>query len=152
MKLYRILRKKYIRDLSGEGARLVGGRWNPKGVPLVYTSTHESLAALETLVHSPMRNLPHDLHLAVLNFPDNLPIRAIDKKDLPNRWMDFPAPSKLKSLGEEWYRAKTHIALKVPSAIISSEFNILLNPLHSKFNTISIEDVRPFTFDPRLTL
>ncbi|MBC8006624.1 MAG: RES domain-containing protein, partial [Prolixibacteraceae bacterium] len=34
---------------SGEGARLYGGRWNRKGVPMVYTAGSQSLAMLKCL-------------------------------------------------------------------------------------------------------
>ena len=44
------------RAFSGEGARLYGGRWNRKGVPLVYTAGSQSLAMLEMLVQDePLR-------------------------------------------------------------------------------------------------
>lgn len=152
MHLFRISRKKYIRDLSGEGARLFGGRWNPKGVPVVYTSTHESLAALETLVHSPISNLPDDLQVAVLKLPDDFPIRISNRKDLSGQWREFPAPSAFKVIGEDWCKSGKYPALKVPSAVISSEWNILLNPLHAQSNEIKIDEVRTFTFDPRLSL
>ena len=151
MKLFRISREKYIRDLSGEGTRLIGGRWNQKGIPVIYSSTHESLAALEVLVHSPISKLPDDLHLAVLNFPDKGSVRSINRELLPERWWDYPAPSSLKAIGAEWSNAKKHIALRVPSAVISNEFNMLLNPLHKDSNSISIDEIRPFSFDPRLT-
>lgn len=152
MHLYRIARKKYIRDLSGEGARLFGGRWNPKGLPVVYTSTHESLAALETLVHSPISNLPDDLQIAILKLPDNFPVHFISKETLPDNWSQFPAPSTLKDMGRTWWESGKYPALKVPSAVITSEWNILLNPIHDQLKEIKIDEVRPFTFDPRLPL
>lgn len=152
MHLYRIARKKYIRDLSGEGARLFGGRWNPKGLPVVYTSTHESLAALETLVHSPISNLPDDLQVAILKLADNFPVHVINKENLPDKWSQFPAPSTLKEMGRTWWELGKFPALKVPSAVIASEWNILLNPIHDQLDEIKIDEVRPFTFDPRLPL
>ena len=46
---------------DGDGARRYGGRWNPPGYPVVYTSGSLALAALEILVHV-------DLDLAPDNF------------------------------------------------------------------------------------
>jgi RES domain-containing protein len=36
-------------DLSGNGARITGGRWNSKGVPVVYSASNIALATLETV-------------------------------------------------------------------------------------------------------
>lgn len=150
MKLFRISREKYIRDLSGEGARLLGGRWNPKGVPVIYTSTHESLAALETLVHSPISNLPVDLKIVTLKIPGDLQIKEINRNGLHDLWHEFPAPPFLKTIGEEWVKTGKYLGLMVPSAVIPSENNVLLNPRHEAAHKIIIEKVRPFRFDSRL--
>ena len=152
MKLFRISRDKYIRDLSGEGARLLGGRWNPKGVPVIYTSTHESLAALETLVHSPIANLPDDLKIATLNIPEDLQIKEVNRNSLPDLWHKFPAPPSLKTIGEEWIKTGKYLGLMVPSAVIPSESNVLLNLHHDASDAIHIENIRPFSFDSRLPL
>jgi len=49
--VYRIAKTRYIYDLTGAGARLYGGRWNQKGIGMIYTSENRSLASLEFLVH-----------------------------------------------------------------------------------------------------
>jgi RES domain-containing protein len=49
---WRIFKRRYKASaFTGEGARLFGGRWNSKGIPVVYTSASPSLATLEMLVH-----------------------------------------------------------------------------------------------------
>lgn len=81
MKLYRITSCAFINDLSGLGAALNGGRWNSKGVFLLYTSQNISLAQLETLKHYELsrRFIPNNC-LTVLNVPARsvLPIKATD--------------------------------------------------------------------------
>ncbi len=49
---WRIVKEKHAGTaFSGEGAAKTGGRWNSRGVAVVYTSSTKALAALETLVH-----------------------------------------------------------------------------------------------------
>src|SRR4051812_20125146 len=52
MILYRFARSEFSKDLSGEGARRFGGRWNSAGNPVLYTSLSISLALLELLIHN----------------------------------------------------------------------------------------------------
>jgi RES domain-containing protein len=40
--------------------------------------------------------------------------------------------------------------LKVRSTVVPSEHNYLLNPRHSDFARIRVEQIRPFVFDSRL--
>ena len=47
MDVYRIGKNKYIKDLSGDGARLYGGRWNYQGYRVLYASESLALAILE---------------------------------------------------------------------------------------------------------
>jgi RES domain-containing protein len=44
--VWRICRRPFA-DLSGEGARLYGGRWNAPGRPLIYAAESAALAVLE---------------------------------------------------------------------------------------------------------
>ena len=56
-------------DLTGKGAEIVGGRWNRKGRPVLYTSTSIALACLETVVHLKQRGLPMNRYLVKLTVP-----------------------------------------------------------------------------------
>ena len=59
MTCYRVVRRKYA-DLTGEGARLYGGRYNPPGIPAIYSSENIALALLEILVHVDKAEVPTD--------------------------------------------------------------------------------------------
>ena len=71
--VYRTVKAKYEREpLATEGARLFGGRWNPKGYALLYTTSSPALALVESLVHQPRvkyEKLPK-LVLFTLEVPD----------------------------------------------------------------------------------
>ena len=72
MIVYRISKTKNIKDLSGTGARIFGGRWNNKGVSIIYASESRALATLEYLVHVPLSLMPTDLSLAAIKIPDSI--------------------------------------------------------------------------------
>jgi len=150
MNLYRITREKYSSDLSGEGARLYGGRWNSKGNAVLYTSQHASLAALEVLVHSPIRMLPSDLVLVKLFVDHAAEPQIISAEGLGRDWKSYPAPIFLKETGDSWIQSRSSLLMKVPSVIIPEEFNVLVNSGHPAIETISVKSIKPFRFDQRL--
>lgn len=148
MLLYRISKCIYIEDLSGTGARLYGGRWNSVGKPMVYTASSRALAVLEVLVHLPPALIPADFCQATFEVPDD--VQVLDMAKLPPNWQEYPEPARLKTMGDAFLKAKKHLLLKVPSAVVEEEFNYLLNPVHPDITSVKIVDVRPFTFDERL--
>lgn len=150
MDLFRISRKKYINDLSGEGARKFGGRWNFKGSAVLYTSQSESLAALETLVHAPVSAIPDDLNLLILSVPESLRTGVIKSEELPADWRNYPAPTRLAETGTKWLESKSDLLLRVPSVLVQTEWNFLLNPNHPDMKKIKTKEIRPFGFDMRL--
>ncbi len=150
MELFRIAKTKHIDDLTGEGARIYGGRWNDKGVPLIYTSESRALAALEYLVHAPMVIAPTDLNIAQLVVPDSIIPQQLDITSLPPNWKSYPSPQTLAKIGNNWVLLNQSVLLRVPSAVIEQEFNILINPAHPDFKLIELLSAEPFVFDPRL--
>lgn len=149
MKLFRISREKYSTDLSGEGARLYGGRWNRMGTAILYTSENESLAVLETLAHVPVSSVPDDLMMLVLSVSDEFEPETIDEKFLPEQWKRYPASRYLADLGTAWARSQSSVMLRVPSALVETDRNMLINPSHPDMSQVTINEVRVFRFDYR---
>ncbi len=149
MKLYRISATKHIKDLTGTGARIYGGRWNYPGFPVVYTSSSRSLAALEFLVHVPMALAPKNLSIAVIETPEQTHMKEITSSDLPKNWRTYPPPGQLAETGTEWLKSKSSLLLKIPSAVMQEEYNILINSMHEEMNLVTIESIEKFSFDSR---
>jgi RES domain-containing protein len=152
MQVYRIAARQYAGDLSGAGARLYGGRWNPPGLPVLYAAESVPLAVLETLVNLPADFLSSGLCCRVtITFPDAEPIAEIAPGELPPDWYSYPAPAALAEIGRQWLARGDFLALRVPSAVAGGEgWNILLNPRHPRFDQVQVTDISPFQFDARL--
>lgn len=149
MVIYRISRTKFINDLSGEGAKLYGGRWNRPGVPMLYTSQARSLALLELIVHfNASSALQLDYSFLSLSVPDAYVI-DIEENIFAETNINLSTEMFLK-LSEEYFSKKNVMALRVPSVIIPQEFNVLLNPLHVNFSKIKIQRIEPIFLDKRL--
>lgn len=148
MLVYRIAGSKYAHDLSGVGAALFGGRWNKKGIPVLYTSESQALSLLETVVNTPPM-LVLQMELLVLRIPDDS-ILEIKADTMPKNWSKYPAPTILAEMGSKWAVQESSIALKVPSSIIPSSFNYLLNCRHPRFSEVELLSREIFHFDPRL--
>ena len=150
MLVYRIARTEHIRDLTGTGARLYGGRWNHSGTALIYASETRSLATVEFLVHVSPPHAPTDLSMATIEIPDDLVPEEVAASSLPRNWRDFPAPLELAELGTSWARAHRNLLLRVPSAVVEHEYNILINPSHADMSRVALVKVESYTLDKRL--
>ena len=102
MLVYRISSKQYAYDLSGEGSRIYGGRWNPVGRPVVYTSESASLAMLEMLAFYAVSGAPPDLVLVAIEIPDRATIEKPDMADLPADWNARPQRPSTSNFGSLW--------------------------------------------------
>jgi len=150
VRVYRLSAPKHVKSsLNGEGARLFGGRWNPPGLAVVYTSEHLSLAVLENLVHLEPAQLRPDRLALTIDVPDR-DVEILPPSELPKNWRAARSQRLLQDLGKAWILEGRSLAMKVPSAVIPQEHNILLNPNHPKHERLSIESREPFSFDPRL--
>ncbi|MBI4986424.1 MAG: RES family NAD+ phosphorylase [Rhodocyclales bacterium] len=133
---------------SGEGARLYGGRWNRKGVPMIYTAGSQSLAMLEMLVQDNPLRARYVMIQATL--PKGLKIERLAADRLPADWPRLSARETTQAIGSEWVKRRSSAVLAVPSAVIPAESNYLLNPLHPSFAKIEIGAPQDFITDLRL--
>lgn len=151
MELYRIAQEKYAEDLSGNGARLFGGRWNSEGQFALYTSFTRSLALLETLAHTPAKLLQVKTYLLItLLIPDTTTIQSLETKKLPHGWNDVEISPFTQKTGDQFLIAKKNLGLAVPSVLMPEEFNYILNPLHVDFKKVKIINKRRIHFDKRV--
>ena len=147
---WRIANAKYSSNLfDGEGARLFGGRWTSPGVAVVYTAESAALATLELLVHLGTSAVLSSYVLATASFAEGL-VSEVKRSDLPPNWRSYPAPPALQLMGDRWFRAAASAVLQMPSVVIETEFNYLLNPQHKDFRSIRITVPEPFQMDVRL--
>jgi RES domain-containing protein len=108
-----------------------------------------SLATLEylgTLVD--INDAPADL-VAVTAELDDDAVETVDVASLPG-WDALPPEASVR-FGSDWIRKRRSVALRVPSVMIRSELNYVLNPEHPDFHAaLAASDPQPFTFDQRL--
>jgi RES domain-containing protein len=146
---WRICRAAH-RELEGEGARLHGGRWNSEGVSAVYASSTLALSVLEYLVHVDIEDVPDDLVAMALEIPDDAGERIVAVSDLPADWNQVPDHPACAEIGDAWAAEGTALLLRVPSAVVPEESNLLINPHHPRAGDVVVASVRPFAFDSRL--
>jgi len=146
---WRIVREKYLATaFSGGGASEFGGRWNLPGTRMVYTSASQALAALEVLVHL---NPPQSFKYKAIRIQfDERLAQHLPIQELPADWTAEPPSLSTQRIGSRWAAEARSAVLAVPSIIVPSEINYLLNPLHADFGNITRSSPEDFAFDRRL--
>jgi RES domain-containing protein len=144
--VYRLVRAERAAEvLSGEGARLYGGRWNPPGVAAVYAAESRALAVLETFVHVVLEARAMRFVLVTLALPARVRVE---------RYKSAQAPAAIKASQEvgraRFEGARPPLALVVPSVLVPPESNYVLCPRHASFVGVRVVSREPFSFDERL--
>lgn len=142
MKVWRVAKARHATSaavmLSGMGAALVGGRWNPIGMPVVYCSETSSLAMLETL--------------ARIEDAPNSPAFGILDLEIPDARIVEPGSLEAGADSQKAGAAilREHLAFAVPSVVNPLERNLVVNPRHPLFEEVRPGAIRRFRFDARL--
>lgn len=140
MILYRLADTKYVEDLEGMGAKLFGGRWNEVNTACIYTSEHLSLAFLEKYVHAKAKENMLNMALMTIEIPiEKDLITRVDEHKLAKNWMDDP--SYTQWLGSQILQDSSVLAFSVPSVLIPSERNYVLNPQSIHFKQLRFKNV-----------
>lgn len=147
---WRIVKERYAESaFDGDAAREFGGRWNSPGTAVIYTAASAALAALEILVHRGFGAGDSGYVLFSCAFEERL-VTEVTREQLPDDWKSFPAPAALQKMGDGWVNDGKSAVRRVPSVIVPTEYNYLLNPVHADFKSIAIGKPVPFEFDRRL--
>jgi RES domain-containing protein len=117
---------------------------------ITYTSESLALASLEVLVHCDIDLVPSDLVAIEFHVPASVKTNELATSNLPRDWRRSPASAATQRLGNAWLDGTESCVLQVPSAIIPSESNFLINPSHPDIRRIRVVTRRRFRFDPRL--
>jgi RES domain-containing protein len=135
---------------SGEGSRRSGGRWAPKGFPVVYCSLDPATAILEVAVHKlfdTLNAVPHVLTSAELAVPWS-DVHVLDLASVPNPLWLFPCANSAaqQTFGRDLLTA--HAFVVFPSAVSRHSWNLLFNPEYAagKYKLLAQE---PLGLDPR---
>jgi RES domain-containing protein len=148
---WRLCRRPYA-DLGGRGGERADGRWHRRGRPIVYAAESPALAVLEVLVHLdlPPELLPADYVLMEIAWRQKIGVAELASDDLPAGWATAAGVVACRNLGDAWLRDGSSALLRVPSAIVPVEHNVLLNPRHPDRTAFEVARIEPFSFDPRL--
>lgn len=130
---------------DGAGAAAHGGRWNPRGVPVIYAAGSLALAMLERLVQR--RGFGATL-VVEAEVPDGLPVEDLMAAP-PADWRTLSSPAAAAA-GGRWLAAGRTALLRVPSAIVPREANYVVNPAHRDAARIRVGAPAPLDWDPRL--
>ena len=65
-------------------------------------------------------------------------------------WQQYPAPEWQAELGDMWIEDGTFLWLAVPSVIVPQEYNVLINPSHTRMREVRVLSTHSFGFDQRL--
>lgn len=147
MLVFRIVLAKYANHLIASGR---AARWNANDTEIIYTSLSRSLACLENVVHRSQLGLSNNFCVLTIEIPDSIKVLKIDLGALPKDWTAFENMHFTQAIGNKWVKDANSVVLQVPSSIVPSEHNYLLNPKHEDFKKIKLVALEPFVFDERI--
>ncbi|MGA2215908.1 MAG: RES domain-containing protein [Bryobacteraceae bacterium] len=144
---YRIADRRH-KIFEGEGAALLGGRWNSPGRRVIYAAETYAGAMLELLASANIGRMPkHHVWIEIL-IGEDVSVDEVDAGAL-RRW-DAPDQRTSRMFGDTWYAEKRSTVLIVPSAVVRMERNVVINQEHPGFRKLRASAPKPVVWDQRL--
>jgi len=135
---------------SGEGARVFGQRWNPPGLPAIYTGTSFAVCLVEVLVHANRTTPPSAARYVEAEVPDDVSRETFDPA-LHHGWDDLLDATIAQAFGKAWLKERRSALLIVPSVVTGGrDTNVVVNPDHPDAARISVGREMPVALDARL--
>lgn len=135
---------------SGEGARRAGGRWNSKGMRVVYASLDPATAILELAVHKGFKALdivPHVLTALIIT--DASLVHRLSSEQVPNgNWLRPGIPSAGQQEFGDDLRARHRFAI-MPSVVSNHSWNLMFDPEKAR-GAYKLHLQEAFALDTRL--
>lgn len=135
---------------TGEGSYAAGGRWNSRGVRVVYASVDPATSILEVAIHKTFNVLdtvPHVLTSA--RIIDPVRVHIVQAADVPNaNWLRPGIPSAgQQAFGDALVNGHGFVLL--PSVVSAHSWNVIFDPdkVAGSYDRVVQE---PFALDPRL--
>ena len=104
---------------------------------------------IEYYVHVDPGDSPLDLVVVSADIPDSVSRTRVVLSRLPSDWRRNPAPPELAAIGDSFVADREAAVLIVPSVLVPSESNWLVNPQHSEFAQIRVHLPADFHYDAR---
>ncbi len=149
MEVFRIVKKDFAANLYASGR---ANRWNVDDQFVIYTGGSRSLSTLELIVHKNAIEPTFKYQVMIISIADEEELfTSVLQADLSKSWRTMTAYPELQNIGSKWYQSNQSLVLKVPSAVITKEYNYIINTRHADFAAkVSLVRSEDYFWDNRL--
>lgn len=134
---------------TGEGARLYGGRWNPRGMRCIYAALDPATALLEVAVHKSFAALDASPHVVTRLEIDAKHLHALEADDVPDAaWLQ---PGIVGAAQQAFGAAllEAHVFVSLPSVVVPEARNLIFDPAKAAGRYRVVSQTK-LAIDPRL--
>lgn len=150
MRAWRFHRARY-QPLDTTGSYNYGGRWNPRGVPVLYASRTFAGGLLELIAHATTpRHPPRDHVASLIDIPDEGG-RSVLSPPYPPGWDHTDDFLTARRLADPWLQSGADLCLEVPSVPGAPiERNLVVNARHPHFDRLHVVETLGPVYDQRI--